>query len=70
MVKDYMLKVGDYVKIYLHDCVLEGKFVDECGIGIILLDGKDKDKYRLVPVESIQHLEYTKKGNYGKSRQI
>jgi len=61
MVKDYMLDVADYVKVYLRDCVIEGRFIDECGIGIILLDAKDKDKYRLIPVESIQHLEYSKK---------
>jgi len=67
MVKDCLLAVGDYVKVYLHDCVIEGKFVDECVIGIIVSDEKEKSKYRLIPIEAISHLEYSKKrGKNGK----
>ena len=61
MVKDYFLQKGDIVRIHLLDCVIEGDFIDECGIGLILSDAKGENKYRIVPVESIQHMEYSKK---------
>ncbi len=58
MVKQYLLHIGDPVKIYLHDYTIEGIFTGECGIGITLSDEKQKGTYLIVPIEVIQYMEY------------
>lgn len=61
MVKKHMLAVGDTITVYLSNGTISGQFLDECDIGIVVSDEKEKNKYRLIPIEAIQHLEYIKK---------